>query len=262
VINVSWSLAEPTYAPVEFTSENVLAADRSKVKDGWADPADWTPQLQKEVSARTTNALKVGEKVLMVKGRPRNPIGRTGITGRGLLGKYGPNQAADALVTRFNETGVLQMIAVQRSDSRKWAIPGGMVDPKEIARRTACREFFEEAYTSDTEEQKELKTKLEQLFKTGGSAVYIGYVDDPRNTDISWMETMCFHFHLDDDSLARKMELKAGDDAVNVRWLDVSDADDDFKNLFASHKNMVICALSNDKTKFADTLGKFSGTGA
>ena len=30
----------------------------------------------------------------------RNPAGRTGLTGRGLLGKWGPNHAADPIVTR------------------------------------------------------------------------------------------------------------------------------------------------------------------
>ena len=36
-----------------------------------------------------------------MNGRPRNPIGRTGITGRGQLGKWGPNHAADPIVTRL-----------------------------------------------------------------------------------------------------------------------------------------------------------------
>ena len=30
----------------------------------------------------------------------RNPVGRTGMIGRGLLGKWGPNHAADPIVTR------------------------------------------------------------------------------------------------------------------------------------------------------------------
>uniref|UniRef100_A0A493TA46 Uncharacterized protein n=1 Tax=Anas platyrhynchos platyrhynchos TaxID=8840 RepID=A0A493TA46_ANAPP len=30
----------------------------------------------------------------------RNPAGRTGLTGRGLLGRWGPNHAADPIVTR------------------------------------------------------------------------------------------------------------------------------------------------------------------
>ena len=35
---------------------------------------------------------------------PRNPIGRTGLKGRGLLGRWGPNHAADPIVTRYNES--------------------------------------------------------------------------------------------------------------------------------------------------------------
>ena len=30
----------------------------------------------------------------------RNPKGRTGMVGRGLLGRFGPNHAADPIVTR------------------------------------------------------------------------------------------------------------------------------------------------------------------
>ena len=34
-----------------------------------------------------------------ITGAPLNPSGRTGMVGRGLLGKYGPNHAADPVVT-------------------------------------------------------------------------------------------------------------------------------------------------------------------
>jgi hypothetical protein len=36
----------------------------------------------------------------VVDGVPRNPTGRTGLAGRGLLGRWGPNHAADPIVTR------------------------------------------------------------------------------------------------------------------------------------------------------------------
>lgn len=37
----------------------------------------------------------------IVKGRPLNPRGRTGLCGRGVLGRWGPNHAADPIVTRW-----------------------------------------------------------------------------------------------------------------------------------------------------------------
>ena len=35
------------------------------------------------------------------KGMPMNVRGRTGMEGRGVLGRYGPNHAADPIVTRW-----------------------------------------------------------------------------------------------------------------------------------------------------------------
>lgn len=37
----------------------------------------------------------------IVNGYPLNPMGRTGISGRGVLGRWGPNHAADPVVTRW-----------------------------------------------------------------------------------------------------------------------------------------------------------------
>ena len=73
----------------------------------------------------------------VVDGYPQNPVGRTGITGRGLLGRWGPNHAADPIVSRWklDEDGdpvlhpktnkkILQFVAIERLDTNEWAIPG------------------------------------------------------------------------------------------------------------------------------------------
>lgn len=73
----------------------------------------------------------------MIHGVPQNPVGRTGLKGRGRLGKWGPNHAADPVVTRWklDDNGkkvkdpnskkfILQFVAIQRSDTNEWAIPG------------------------------------------------------------------------------------------------------------------------------------------
>lgn len=38
---------------------------------------------------------------LVENNRPLNPEGRTGLKGRGVLGRWGPNHAADPIVTRW-----------------------------------------------------------------------------------------------------------------------------------------------------------------
>lgn len=37
----------------------------------------------------------------IVNGFPLNPLGRTGICGRGVLGRWGPNHAADPIISRW-----------------------------------------------------------------------------------------------------------------------------------------------------------------
>jgi hypothetical protein len=47
--------------------------------------------------------------------------------------------------------------------------------------------------------------------------IYRGYVDDPRNTDNSWMETIAFNFHDEDGSLLSKFKLEAGMSHILVK---------------------------------------------
>jgi len=40
--------------------------------------------------------------------------------------------------------------------------------------------------------------------------VYSGYVDDPRNTDNAWMETVVYNFHDDTGEYVGQLQLHAG----------------------------------------------------
>ncbi|CAF4450818.1 unnamed protein product, partial [Adineta steineri] len=83
--------------------------------------------------------------------RPRNPAGRTGLSGRGLLGHWGPNHAADPVITRWaknqpNFKGkVLEIVLINRKDNNHLALPGGMIDEGENAFVAAKGELLEEA---------------------------------------------------------------------------------------------------------------------
>ncbi|KFB35912.1 AGAP006085-PA-like protein [Anopheles sinensis] len=175
---------------------------------------------------------------------PLNPFGRTGIRGRGILGRWGPNHAADPVVTRWkmDESGqqvvhpvsgkrILQMCAIERQDCGEWAIPGGMVDPGEKVSATLRREFLEETMDNDAGE---VAGEVEQFF-AAGTEIYKGYVDDPRNTDCAWMETVAVNFHDESGSVVGRFPLHAGDDAAKVRWMDVGEE----VKLYASHSNIV-----------------------
>jgi len=83
-------------------------------------------------------------------GYPVNPRHCTGVIGRGGLGKWGPNFAADAMLFRRNPKDMaLEVLLIKRADSGDWALPGGMVDSHEYANpiQTAARELIEETLT-------------------------------------------------------------------------------------------------------------------
>ena len=139
-----------------------------------ADPDD-VVEMRAELEARITfcrggEERRLGDAIEFdATGRPVNPVGRTGLAGRGLLGKWGPNHAADPIVTRFHpETGVLQVVAIQRKDTLQWALPGGMVDPGEAVSLTVRREFEEEAGEIEDQREKESFINMcDELFKNG-----------------------------------------------------------------------------------------------
>ena len=65
-------------------------------------------------------------------------------------------------------------------------------------KKTLHREFCEEAIHSGLQEhnREAVEKMVEKLFASGGELVYKGYVDDPRNTDNAWMETVAYHLPL------------------------------------------------------------------
>jgi ADP-ribose pyrophosphatase len=154
---VPWSTPWDNYNPIEWTDEYVLTKG---IEQGWADLPDAIP-LRDELIRRKTFCGPTPDVLCPLEelpdafdefGRPRNPRGRTGMRGRGLLGKWGPNHAADPIVTRLHpSTRKLQVVAIQRKDTGAWALPGGMVDAGEVVSQTVRREFTEEAGNLESE---------------------------------------------------------------------------------------------------------------
>ena len=245
---VAWNVEFKEYKPVHYTSPKVIA------KPVWADVYIETEKIVlkfNKVDGKVNRVSHTGE-IRVVAGLPLNVVGRTGVTGRGLLGRWGPNHAADPVVTRWKQDDkgqkvlhatskkpILQFVAIKRIDTGEWAVPGGMVEVGDSVSRTLKKEFGEEALntmTMDKKQQKEVGKQVTELFKKG-NVLYKGYVDDPRNTDNSWMETVAVNYH-DHKGAFHKFKLQAGDDAGQVAWVDV----DSTLNLYASHSYFVMGA--------------------
>lgn len=183
--------------------------------------------------------------------KPINPFKRTGLLGRGVLGKFGPNHAADPIVVRYNNPYQcadelfdlstcckhLEFVGIQRADTLQWAIPGGMVDANEDVSKTLLREFKEEA-ANESE-----STLLDSIFKNPQNQrlVYAGYVDDPRNTDNAWIETTAKLF-FSVDNCAKDLRLKEDQqETVAAKWIKFSDLTD--IDVFANHKDLLLKAF-------------------
>ena len=250
--NVDWGL----YAPIEFTDTLVLANNRdlpwSNTSFKWADPPG-VEELRTELEGRATYSVKAEEEVNMgdhIKfdehGAPLNPEGRTGLRGRGLLGKWGPNHAADPIVTRYNPlTGTLQVLCILRRDTDEWALPGGIVRQGESV-SAAARKSIQECgnFRRGSKKTGQFKMLVDGLFSRG-VPVFMGYSDDPRNTDNAWMESKVMHFHCPAE-LGLLLPLKAeGAKAGGVVWLDAdSGIEPRYGRLYGSHMQWVEQALA------------------
>ena len=234
VFVIDWSKQFPSYEPIFFEDPSVLENDRNIKPGGWADPVEFykNPNFRKLMRKSFSKALKFD-----AEGRPLNPMGRTNISGRGLLGKWGVNLAADPIITRINPaTGKLEMLAIKRKDNGIWAIPGGMVDDGDSVSLTLAKEFEEECGIN-----------VPTDFMKNAKLIYEGYVDDPRNTDNAWIETVAKWLHLDENNPISKMTPIAGDDAAKAQWKEL--APKFVNSLYASHPQMVakVVELYNNK---------------
>ncbi|KAM4626692.1 transient receptor potential cation channel subfamily M member 2 [Discoglossus pictus] len=175
-------------------------------------------------------------------GLPLNPIGRTGLRGRGSLCWFGPNHAMHPIITQWrrNKDGsigrklskkMLEVLAIKSSSSELWALPGGSLEPGERLPRKVKRIL-----------KPNFLDKFLQLLNTG-TEVYKEYVDDPRNTDNAWIETTAISLHFDNQDDPKLQELNWNlenqDSDISVRWQAV----DQKIPLYANHKEILQMAV-------------------
>jgi ADP-ribose pyrophosphatase len=260
--DVPWTSPLPHYAPPDYTASQVRRgpprADPPSPAGLPFNTLDAAYRIDRRSASASAYAIDASS------GRPLNPAGRTGCAGRGLLGRWGPNHAADPVVTRWvrqrrssrstqgaceddqevargpDGRPLLEFVAILRRDGGGWALPGGKVEPGDSVSATLRKEFGEEALNAlgvGKQRAAEIGAQIDALFASGGVELFRGYVDDPRNTDNAWMETTAVHFH-DDGHAFDALALHAGDDAAAVRWTTITPD----LQLYASHRQFVLAA--------------------
>lgn len=94
---VFWTTPYNDYMPPIYTASHIGGQP-------WADPNIGAPFFQPRWNFQNCDVNRLshmGKYQIDPSGYPLNPIGRTGLRGRGLLGRWGPNHAADPIVTRW-----------------------------------------------------------------------------------------------------------------------------------------------------------------
>ncbi len=127
----------------------------------------------------------------------------------------GPNYTADSVIIN----PIAQKILLIKRSSGEWALPGGFVNPKEDSFTAAIRETKEETGT---------------IISDNPILIYKGLVNDPRNSQTSWIETSAYLFIVNELS-----EVSGQDDAIDAAWLPFNN----LPKLYASHDEIVTRAI-------------------
>ena len=190
-----WVLDCEEYNPPYYVAPEVLENDRSVKPDGWADPE----KVQAGGQEWNTGTSKHRDD----EGRPLNPRGRTGIVGRGLLGRWGANASvAAAFVRTHAESGFIEILLGSKEDRLDLSLPKGFVLPDESSDEAVSRVLERESgFRPDSLE---------------GVPVFDGYTFDPRQTDHAWVESRSYLFSTEADAVPGRFE--AGGEFDEVKW--------------------------------------------
>ncbi|RMZ97508.1 ADP-ribose mitochondrial isoform X1, partial [Brachionus plicatilis] len=128
---------------------------------------------------------------------PVNPVGITGLRGKGILSYWGVNHKIELIISRYklnSKPKELEIIVMKNVDGTKFLLPGLFDQHNRDLTEHIVNAFAEEICLTAPSR---VKKKLCQLLKTKSECIYQSYIDDPRNTDNAWIESSIFHVNFD-----------------------------------------------------------------
>ncbi|KAM6258365.1 transient receptor potential cation channel subfamily M member 2 isoform 1-T2 [Porphyrio hochstetteri] len=231
---VPWEVEFPVYDPPAYSAEHKDMA----VQDPFSPSLESLLKINYNTMDGLIDRQSFHGLYAVQDGLPLNPMGRTGLRGRGRLHCFGPNHALHPIVTRWRRNldgsiirktlkKMLEVLVAQYPLSDVWALPGGSLEPGETLplklKWILRREFW---------------PQFQNLLKQG-TEVHKGYLDDPRNTDNAWVETVAVSVHFDsqNDVEMKRLNsfLQGCDPELCIRWQVL----DKRMPLHANHKELL-----------------------
>eukprot|EP00039_Didymoeca_costata_P029308 m.24054 g.24054 ORF g.24054 m.24054 type:complete len:1074 (+) comp7573_c0_seq1:110-3331(+) len=226
-----WNKPDPTYRAVNYTAPEVLNDPLhsdpglvSIMRPGVVRFNQMDTNFMPSVDRRSYEGMYTVEE----SGVPLCPTGRTGISGRGLFKRWGPNHEVASLVFREKESGALEVLVVSKGDLKvelpiKQALSGASSD-------LAYEAIAEAIHKPGSDTVASLKLSLGSTEKVAFQGIGV----DDRATDNAWAETMLFRFEFDlgSDSPMDLLE----DDALppEMMWVNMDD-----KRICKNHQFLV-----------------------
>lgn len=199
-----WRFDCPEYSPPYYVSSEVLKNACDMKKDGWADPENFSDALTDIKSSDTKNADD--------NGRPRHPMGRTGIAGRGSLGRWGKNPAVNGVIIKAGkESNSYDILLGSRGDSSSFWLPRGFV-LHDQSNESAIQEAIRSEFGFDCD-----GLPVEMIYK--------GFSYDERQTDHAWVEITSFLFCCVDENCPKYFNHDRKYDVVDWHTLNSNSLD-------------------------------------
>ncbi|PAA84253.1 hypothetical protein BOX15_Mlig015659g1 [Macrostomum lignano] len=180
-------------------------------------------------------------------GAPLNPMGRTGLKGKGLLPRWGPNNAAVVVMTRWNRAPsgavihrlgkpILQVVSLFRH--KQFCLPWYLTDHQSHCDYDQCVAQFLKVFVSRRLKQlmqhrgarQEItavqKGRAEQAIRHSETdLIFKGYLDDHLNSDNAWIEAVVINIHESEGWKFSDAMLKVFAEAdcdEQVKWMEVA----------------------------------------
>jgi len=196
---VSWCTLHEWYDPPDFTCDSVADTD-----------TDDMDSIQFNAVDGKVDRTSLYIPYAVVDGDPMNPVGRTGLKGRGLLQKWGPNKFAVTVITRWARPGtgnvfsiknkqVIEVLLVKNDKDSPYTLPklrcDTEIDDKSHKKvvKSVCYDY-EEVSAAENQNVDKL---IESAFVDQYNPIYKGYFDDTVNTDNAWVEVHVSSVHID-----------------------------------------------------------------